>query len=182
MEHDPTFSSEDTWSARIARKTRLTGTFLRGRQLAEWDAADPLYQHQLHLNIERFRVPEVLFQPHMAGVDQAGLDELCAHVLKNFTGDTRLKMARNVFLTGQHTSYPGLDKRLRTSLQSTQPVDVAVRVVRANDVRFDAWRGMSKWATQCSDEFKSTSITRADYEEKGSEYFKDHGLSASVAP
>lgn len=183
LEYDPGFTKEDTWAARIARKTRLTGTFLRGSHLGEWDATDPLYQHQLHLNVERFRVPEVLFQPHVAGVDQAGLDELCAHVLKNFDLTTRTTLAKNVFLTGQHTLYPGLDTRLRSSLQSTQPVDLQVKVIRAKEVRFDAWRGMARWAVECAEDFKTTSITRAEYDERGSEYFKDHhGFSAAVAP
>lgn len=180
LQHDPTFTPDDTWAARIARKTKLSSTFLRGNQLSTWDAADPLYQHQLHLNVERFRVPEVLYQPHTAGIDQAGLDELCAHVLKNFEGSTRATMAQNVFVTGRHTLYRGFDERLRASLQMTQPADAPVRVIRASNVRFDAWRGMAKWAQ--TDDFKSTSITRADYDEYGSEYFKDHGLAAAMTP
>ncbi|KDN50875.1 actin-like ATPase domain-containing protein [Tilletiaria anomala UBC 951] len=182
LEHDPNFTTDDTWKAQIARKTQLSATFLRGRHLQEWDSEDPLYQHQLHLNVERFRVPEVLFQPHMAGIDQAGLDELCAHILKNYDGITRRTLAKNVFLTGQHTQYRNLDSRLRASLQMTQPIDVQVRVIRAQSMRFDAWRGMAKWVSSCADDFRTSSITRAEYDEKGSEYFKDHGLSAAMMP
>ena len=37
--------------------------------------------HQLHFNIERIRVPEILFQPSIAGLDQAGVAELLSDLL-----------------------------------------------------------------------------------------------------
>lgn len=50
--------------------------------------------HQLHMNIERFKVPEILFQPHLAGVDQAGLDEISAHILNGFENSIKEKMLK----------------------------------------------------------------------------------------
>lgn len=92
LAHDPSFTESDTWAAQEARKNKLTSTFLRG-YWPPWDAEDVAQAHQLHLNVERARVPEVLWQPSMAGVDQAGLDELCAHLLRNYEHDTRVKLA-----------------------------------------------------------------------------------------
>ncbi|PWO00089.1 actin-like ATPase domain-containing protein [Tilletiopsis washingtonensis] len=177
LEHDPTFTENDTWAAQEARKNRLTTTFLRG-YYPPWDPKDVAQAHQLHLNIERARVPEVFWQPSMAGVDQAGIDELCSHIVKGFDLDTHRSLASNIFVTGRHTGYAGFDDRLRRSVQATQSTDIRVRVQRARDPRFDAWRGMALWSG--SDEARHSAISRADYDEKGSDYLSEHSFSAAL--
>jgi actin-related protein 5 len=196
LEHDPTFTENDTWAAQEARKNRLTTTFLRG-YYPPWDPKDVAQAHQLHLNIERARVPEVFWQPSMAGVDQAGIDELCSHIVKGFDLDTHRSLAsvsascsstcldarspgppQNIFVTGRHTGYAGFDDRLRRSVQATQSTDIRVRVQRARDPRFDAWRGMALWSG--SDEARHSAISRADYDEKGSDYLSEHSFSAAL--
>ena len=223
LEVDPTFTIEDTYSARLARKNRLTLTFFNGPgggdeavigpedpAEAEKNENDPEMikrAHQIHLNVERIRVPEVLWQPGIAGVDQAGLDELCTHVLNNFEAPTRARMLKvsvvppsffpsvplttvadsdlgltqpqNVFYTGRHTSYPGFGARLESSIRSSQPVSVPIYVTRAKDLRFDAWRGMARWVAEQNELFRSTAITKADYDEKGHDYFLEHPFSAN---
>ncbi|KAJ1021659.1 hypothetical protein NDA16_003795 [Ustilago loliicola] len=121
---DPTFGPDDTYAARLARKNRLTLTFFNGpgggeeASVAPTDTlaaaatandADPTKpdtdpesikrQHQLHLNVERIRVPEVLWQPSIAGLDQAGLDEICSHVVHSFEANVRARMLQNIFCT-----------------------------------------------------------------------------------
>ncbi|KAK0560941.1 Nuclear actin-protein involved in chromatin remodeling [Tilletia horrida] len=178
LQFDPTFTSEDTYAAREERKTHLTMTFLRGHWPAPWNLEDAAQSHQLHLNVERVRVPEVLFQPTLAGVDQAGLDELCAHVLRNLEPSVAQRLAKNIFVTGQHTLYPGFDDRLLSSIRATQPVGMSLDLRRARDVRFDPWRGMARWAQECRDDFKAAQVTREEYEEKGGEWFKEFRFSA----
>ena len=39
----------------------------------------------------------------------------------------------------------------------------------------DAWRGAARWAQSAA--LHSHSVSRADYEEKGGEYLKEHGAS-----
>lgn len=58
---------------------------MRGESATTYDAQDPEQAAQLHLNIERIRVPEVLYQPMMAGIDQAGVLEIIGHVLRQFS-------------------------------------------------------------------------------------------------
>lgn len=89
-------------------------------------------------------------------------------------------ISQNVFVTGQHSQYRGFDTRLYTSLRATQPVTMPIQVIRAKDVRFDAWKGMRKWALQEKDDFLRSSITRKDYEEKGSEWFKEHRFASNL--
>ena len=49
------------------------------------DVDDLEAQHQIHVNIERIRVPEALFQPHIIGIDQAGIMENIETILSLYT-------------------------------------------------------------------------------------------------
>lgn len=190
--HDPTFSRSDTLAARQARKRALTRTFLGGTPEGEEeiaaaakakaqqngeDGADGAEEdeqdekskleelaraHQVTLNVERARLAEVFYQPSLAGVDQAGLDEIMDMILRGFDEDKRRSMVKNIFVTGQHTGYTHFDARLRNSIVATQPVEYEVNVRRARNPRFDAWRGMAKWCLERPDEMKTASIV-SDY-------------------
>lgn len=114
LKFDAGFTRDMTLAARIARKRALTRTFLGGTpegyevkpvnpfstkngQKAdeqpeeeldeEAELAQLAKQHQITLNVERARVAEVFFQPSLAGVDQAGLDEIVEMVVKGFPED-----------------------------------------------------------------------------------------------
>jgi hypothetical protein len=50
--------------------------------------------NRMHLNIERWRVPEAWFQPATAGVDAAGLGELIENILKGFGEDERRRLVQ----------------------------------------------------------------------------------------
>lgn len=63
--------------------------------------------HQLHLGVELLRVPELLFQPSMIGLTEAGIAETVDYVFKLFDPATQLLLANNVFLTGGCACFPG---------------------------------------------------------------------------
>lgn len=95
LEHDPDFSHEQTAVGRQRSRRILLNAFLRGTPPTEPGptdediAADPELAAQLHINVERMRVPEALYQPGTAGVDQAGLLEVVENILRNFTAAER---------------------------------------------------------------------------------------------
>lgn len=63
-----------------------------------YDPSDPAQAAQLHVNIEQIRVPEALYQPQMAGIDQAGLLEIIGHVLKQFSPSEQDRLTTVSFL------------------------------------------------------------------------------------
>ncbi|POY73163.1 hypothetical protein BMF94_3793 [Rhodotorula taiwanensis] len=176
LEHDPKFTLDDTAERRAMRKHQLLNAFIRGLApddpLDTYDPESPEHNSQLHVNIERTRVPEVIWQPHMAGLDQAGLTEIIEHVLKGFTESERQRLTQNVFVTGGNTLVPNFDARLRSSLQPSLPVGQALNIVRSYDVQNDAWRGLAKWSTTA--EGQQARITRADYDERGKDWYAGH--------
>lgn len=136
--------------------------------------------HQMHINIERIRVPEVLFQPHIAGLDQAGLSELLSDLLHrrldgNFApGGQSYSLLQDVFITGGLAHLPNFSARLQNEFTSFLPVGSPLKVRAAQDPILDAWRGMHKWAN--SEDSAECYVSKADYEEYGPEYIKEHGL------
>ncbi|WFD34556.1 Nuclear actin-protein involved in chromatin remodeling [Malassezia cuniculi] len=174
---DTGFTEEDTYAAMQAQRMRLVNTFIRG-EAPKWDPEDTAQFHQVHLNVERIRVPEVSWQPSIAGVDQAGVGELSAHVLRAFDEATRLRMVKNVLVTGRYSQIRGFDTRLESTLRSMLPPGTQLSVRRANNPRFDPWFGMQRWVSENPEAFRAASVTRAEYAEKGSAWFKEHSFSA----
>jgi len=96
LEHDPAFTIDHTAARRALRKHQLLNAFVRGVSpddpLDAYDPESAEHNAQLHLNIERVRVPEVLWQPHMGGLDQAGLGEMIEYVLRQFNPHDRNRL------------------------------------------------------------------------------------------
>ncbi|KJE97448.1 hypothetical protein CAOG_007306 [Capsaspora owczarzaki ATCC 30864] len=144
--------------------------------------------HQVELAAEQHRIPEILFQPSLLGSDQAGLIETIAFVLKHYNAATQQQLARNVFLTGGTSSLPGIGQRILQNMVSIRPFRSVIEIRHATDPLLDAWRGASLWgneqvgsATQLS-HLSPAFITRQEYEEKGSEYLKEHSFSNLYFP
>ncbi|GAA6012257.1 hypothetical protein JCM10207_002780 [Rhodosporidiobolus poonsookiae] len=179
LEYDPRFTLDDTAERQAMRKHQLLNAFVRGMApddpLDLYDPESVEHNSQLHVNIERVRVPEVLWQPAMGGLDQAGLAEIVEGVLRGFGENERRRLTSNIFITGQHTLVPGFDARLRDQLTPNLPVGHPLNIVRSfeADASLDAWRGLAKWST--SSEGRKAFVTRAEYDEHGAEWFKEHG-------
>ncbi|CCF60183.1 hypothetical protein KAFR_0J01160 [Kazachstania africana CBS 2517] len=180
LEHDPHFTEEDTLDAQYDWRNSVLHLFLRGPR--PHDSENIHEQHQLHLNVERIRVPEILFQPIIGGQDQAGISELCETILSNKFGskprelsETSLGMAKNIWLTGGHSKLPGLRERIVKEFTGFLPVGTKLGVKMSKNPSLDAWYGMRKLAQNEAD-YKDSIISKKDYEEYGAEYIKEHKL------
>jgi len=87
------------------------------------DEQDPnAVANQLHINVERYRVMEGLFQPgSILGVDQAGLTEAIEEILRLFPLEARSRLLENVFVTGGVSRVAGLRERLETEIRAIAP-------------------------------------------------------------
>ncbi|KAI9836118.1 MAG: hypothetical protein M1819_001734 [Sarea resinae] len=174
LKYDPSFTEDHTIEAQSDWTKSLMHAFLRGPWPFNPESQKEI--HQIHLNVERIRVPEVVFQPSIAGLDQAGLVEIAADILTQRISDPhhQSRIFRNIFLTGGNTLFRGFEERFRNELKAVLPADAPLNVSRAGDPLLDAWKGASRWAS--GPRFKTASVTREEYLEKGAEYFKEHNL------
>jgi len=132
--------------------------------------------YQLVLFVERVKIPELVFQPILAGVDQAGLAECIERVFAGFDEATQARMARNIFVTGGNTLHQGFLRRIEYEVRSLRPFGSAFNVYQARDPLLDAWRGAALLASS-KEQLVAASMSRREWEEMGPEYFKEHALS-----
>jgi actin-related protein 5 len=105
LQYDPTFNDEDTMEGRAHVKNALINAFVRGGTTGKFDPDSLEQSYQLHLNVERIRVPEAWFQPSMFGMDCAGLGEVAGWVLNGFEDDVRrrlMQVSRGWCMSGVH--------------------------------------------------------------------------------
>ena len=178
LEYDPEFTENHTLAAQSDWTKSLVHAFLRGPW--PFDPESQREAHQLHLNVERIRVPEVVFQPSIAGVDQAGLIEIAADIINQRYSDPadQSRLLKDVFLTGGNTLFTGFDERFRKEFRGFLPIDATLNVRKATDPVFDAWKGAAQWAS--GGDLGRSSVTRQEYMEKGSEYLKEHDLGNAM--
>ena len=122
-------------------------------------------QHQIHLHTEQIRIAEIVFQPHMVGVDQAGLGEVLGSVLQQYDGGIRAQLAASTFVTGGSSLYPGFRERVAAEMQCHVPQGTAVHVTAPSDPLLAAWTGAGLFAR--STEATRHATTRAEYAEHG---------------
>lgn len=173
LQYDPDFTYDHTREAQDDWSKKMMHAFERGPR--PFDVDSPAERHQVHLNVERIRVPEVLFQPSaIAGLDQAGLIEIAGDILMQrltgLPGINRDDFLRDVFLTGGLTLFQNFDHRLHTGLQALLPAGAPLRLRRAADPLTDAWCGAAGWAGSAA--WRMAAVTKEEYQEKGSEYIK----------
>eukprot|EP00002_Diphylleia_rotans_P022302 TRINITY_DN436_c0_g1_i4.p1 TRINITY_DN436_c0_g1~~TRINITY_DN436_c0_g1_i4.p1 ORF type:complete len:689 (+),score=125.62 TRINITY_DN436_c0_g1_i4:47-2113(+) len=93
------------------------------------NADDPDAYYQVSLSSERVRFPEVIFQPSIIGVDNAGPLEIMQSILQKYDRETQLSLAKNVFLTGGNTMYKGIVDRFTNDIRSIRPVNSTIRYI-----------------------------------------------------
>lgn len=170
LRYDPNFDYENTYEAQSDWSKSLLHAFARGPR--PFDAASQAELSQIHLNVERIRVPEVVFRPSIAGVDQAGIVEIAGDILNQRLAGMPIRdeFLRDVFLTGGNTLFRNFDDRVRDGLRALLPAESPLAVRRAEDALLDAWKGAAGWAG--SSAWKTARISREEYQEKGPDYIK----------
>ncbi|XP_057325666.1 actin-related protein 5 [Microplitis mediator] len=131
--------------------------------------------HQLHVGLERIRATEVLFQPSMIGLVEAGIPETIDFVLKLYTAQVQSQLVCNVFLTGGTARFPGVLERLNRELQEIRPFKSNFKINIAKNPSLDSWYGARDFGT--NENLPEFLVTRQEYEEKGGEYLKQHSAS-----
>lgn len=174
LTHDPNFTEQSTQEAQRDWTKSLVHAFTRGPW--PFDPESAREANQFHLNVERVRVPEVVFQPSIAGVDQAGLVEIAEDILmQRLSGSgARDSVLKDVFVTGGYSMFQGFEERLAAELRAVLPAEMPLGVRRAKDPVLDAWRGAAAWAGR--KENRGAFVSKTEWAEKGGDYIKEHNL------
>jgi len=114
---------------------------------------------------ERFRVPEVLFQPSFLGKESAGIHEAVYKSIMRTDIDVRKELYNNVVLSGGTTMFPGIGERMTKELTALAPAVMRIKVVCPAERRYSVWIGGSILASLTT--FQQKWITKSEYDESG---------------
>jgi actin len=92
---------------------------------------------------ERFRAPEVLFQPSLVGKEGVGIDGCLEQSILGCDVDLRRELFSNVVLSGGTTMFPGIAERLGKELKLRLPPRLPVTVVAPPERKYSVWIGGS---------------------------------------
>eukprot|EP00871_Galdieria_phlegrea_P004576 jgi/Galph1/5119/GphlegSOOS_G3771.1 len=114
---------------------------------------------------ERFRCPEVLFQPSLIGMESEGLHTVAYQSIMKCDVDIRKDLYGNVVLSGGSTMFPGISERMQTELSSVSPASMKIKIVAPAERKYSVWIGGSILASLST--FQQMWITKQEYEESG---------------
>lgn len=174
LRYDPNFTEDDTIDAKSDPSKSLLYAFYNGSYVSDQKRTLAM-DYQLHLNVERIRAPEIIFTPSLVGMDQCGLVEMIKDILSRVDPAQRSSVVQDFFTTGGNTLVPGFKERLSSDIKGILPAGQLMNVRGAKDPVLDGWRGAAKWANS-DPKYKESTVTRAEYQEMGGDYIKEHGL------
>jgi len=114
---------------------------------------------------ERFRCPEVLFQPSFIGMEAAGIHETTFNSIGKTDIDIRKDLYGNIVLSGGTTMFEGIDKRLQKDIENLAPTAMKIKVVAPPERKYSVWIGGSILASLST--FQQMWISKEEYEESG---------------
>lgn len=121
--------------------------------------------NEVVLGPERFRVPEVLFDPIICGRELKGIHQATMDCVMGCEIDIRRDLLKNIVLSGGTTMFPGIAERLTSEIKALAPQQVEVKVIASPHRRYIVWMGASIVAQLSS--FENTLIWKSEYDEMG---------------
>jgi len=114
---------------------------------------------------ERFRCPEVLFQPQFIGMESAGIHETTYNSIMKCDIDIRKDLYANIVLSGGTTMYEGIAERITKEITNLAPPSMKIKVVAPPERKYSVWIGGSILASLST--FQQMWISKEEYEESG---------------
>jgi actin beta/gamma 1 len=114
---------------------------------------------------ERFRCPEVLFQPSFIGKEASGVHDCTFQTIMKCDVDIRKDLYANIVLSGGTTMYPGIAERITKELTALAPSTMKIKVVAPPERKYSVWIGGSILASLST--FQAMWISKAEYDESG---------------
>ncbi|KAE8769642.1 actin [Hordeum vulgare] len=95
------------------------------------------------IGAERFRCPEVLFQPSFIGMEAAGIHETTYNSIMKCDVDIRKDLYGNIVLSGGTTMFTGIADRMSKEITALAPSSMKIKVVAPPERKYSVWIGGS---------------------------------------
>jgi len=114
---------------------------------------------------ERFRCPEVLFQPSFIGKEQAGIHRLTYDSINKCDIDIRKDLYKNTVLSGGTTMFHQIEQRLEKEMKALAPNGSDIKIIAPPERKYSVWIGGSILASLST--FEEMWVTKNEYDESG---------------
>jgi actin-related protein len=114
---------------------------------------------------ERFRCPEVLFQPSLIGKESSGIHDTTFNSIMKCDVDIRKDLYANIVLSGGTTMFTGISERLTKEMTALAPSTMKIKVVAPPERKYSVWIGGSILSSLST--FQAMWVKKEEYEESG---------------
>ena len=114
---------------------------------------------------ERFRCPEVLFQPNLLGMEHEGIHHQVYNSIMQCDVDIRKDLYCNTVLSGGTTMFPGMGERLQVEMSKLAPQAMKIKIITPPERKYSVWIGGSILASLST--FQQMWISKEEYDEAG---------------
>jgi len=114
---------------------------------------------------ERFRCPEVLFQPSFIGNESPGIHEITFNSIMACDVDIRKDLYANTVMSGGSTMFSNIDQRMKNEITALAPQTMTVKIVAPPERKYSVWIGGSILASLST--FEDMWVTKDEYDESG---------------
>ncbi|KAL6120739.1 Actin-1 [Nucleospora cyclopteri] len=114
---------------------------------------------------QRFRAPEILFNPPMSGLETKGIHESIFTSIQKCDVDIRKELYQSIVLSGGTTCFPNIAERIQAEVSRLAPPSITVKVIAPAERKYSVWIGGSILASLST--FQTLWVTKEDYDEFG---------------
>lgn len=115
------------------------------------------------LGTERFRAPEILFNPELIGQEYAGIHQVVVDSINRADLDLRKQLFANVVLSGGSTLYKDFGTRLLNEVRKLAVKDIKIKIYAPPERKYSTWIGGSILAALNT--FKKMWVSAEEYQE-----------------
>lgn len=119
----------------------------------------------IQIGAEKFRAPEVLFNPSLIGQEYVGIHQCLLNSISKCDMDIRRTMFSDIILAGGSTMFDGLGNRLLSEVRKLAPRDTKIKIWAPPKREMSTWLGGSILASLAT--FKKMFVTQKEYKEGG---------------
>lgn len=117
------------------------------------------------LENERFRCPEVLFQPAFIGMESAGIHETTYNSIMKCDVDIRKDLYANTVISGETTLFRGMAKRMQKEISALAPPTMRIKIIAPVERKYLSFLGGSILTSLST--FQKMWISKSEFEAEG---------------
>lgn len=112
----------------------------KAEKMAEYALPDG---NRLRVGPERFRAPEILFDPEIVGLEYPGVHQIVVDAINRTDLDLRKSLYSNIVLSGGSTLTKGFGDRLLAEVQKLAVKDMRIKIFAPPERKYSTWIGGS---------------------------------------